>query len=135
MAEPTPIIEVYLEELATCLTGSRGARMRLLAEVRQHVEEALVAEYAVLGHHEEAERRVLRRLGSAQALARAWDVRCSRLRARQRRRVAVCAAALAGASILAVAQHAEGSRNPARPPSTCAVSQAALGRCDDAHGR
>lgn len=117
MGERNPAAEAYLAEVATLLGGSWRARRRLLSELRQHIDDAAAVRPGPQTHERGA---VLDRLGSPEALARAWDVRCSQWRVRQRRAIAVCVAGAAAASMLAVVQHAEGSRAPS--PTHCGTA-------------
>ena len=114
MAETTSATARYIAELTTGLSGSRRDRARLCEEMRCHIEDALRGD-ELLG----AESRIIEQLGTAQQIADAWALRCHTRRARQRKRGALVAAA-ATASLLALAQHAQGGQASGRceKPST-----------------
>jgi hypothetical protein len=127
MAEPT-VIDECLRELASRLDGSRRTRRRVLTEIRDHLEDAVDAHLDAGMPSAEAEQLALERLGPPASLAAAWEARCSRQRTRRRGRVGMLVAAAAVASLLGVAQHAEGRRAPASPPRGCAAG-ALPGHC------
>ncbi len=86
----------------------------MLAEISAHLEDVLTDELAASSDRDEAERCALARLGDVEDLISSWNARCTRLRRRVRRRVAVIVIA-AGISVsLSAAQHASG-RNPHHP--------------------
>ncbi len=120
MAEPLRTADGYLRELSTRLTGSRRTRARLLAEIRDHLDDSIVASIDAGVSPALAEDEAVGRLGAAEKLTEAWEARCSRLRARRRRHVALLAGVAAVASVLGVAQHADGRRDPTVPVRRCA---------------
>jgi hypothetical protein len=124
MAEPIRGRDAYLRSVSTSLTGSRRGRKRLLTEIGDHLEDAIVAGLGMGIHPDEVERRAIERLGPPAIVARAWSLRCSRLRKRQRRVVGLLSAVAAAASLLAVAQHAEGRGDQPRPVRSCLAQQA-----------
>jgi hypothetical protein len=136
MAEPQPGAELYLHALAGRLAGSRRTRARLLTELRDHLDDAVAANLAAGMPAEEAEQRAVELLGPPGPLARAWEARCARLRARRRRRSALLIATAATAALLAAAQHADGRREPGPPARGCAAAApaAAAQRCAAAAG-
>jgi hypothetical protein len=115
----TPAGERYLGEVRALLTGPRDERRRLLDELRGHLADAVAA-----GIPEE---EAVAALGAPAAVAAAWCSRCDRQSARVRRRVGACVVALAAASVLAVAQHAEGSGRAPAPHRACVESTQAVG--------
>jgi len=117
MAEPTATAERYLRELAALVPGSRRTRRRLLAEIGDHLEDATRANHDAGMRAALAEQRAVEHLGPPAALAQAWHARCARLRRRRRGRGAMLVVTAAIGSILAAAQHADGRRDPAAPPS------------------
>lgn len=117
--------ERYLGEVEALLTGPRDERRRLLDELRGHLADAAAAGVP--------ESEAVASLGPAVSVAAAWRARCARQAARVRRRVGACVLGLAAASVLAVAQHAEGGRprpsqpRPAQPNRACVESTQAEG--------
>jgi HAAS len=130
MAESRPA-ELYLQDLAQRMAGSRRTRRRLLAELRDHVDDAVAAQLDAGVDAAEAERHAIARLGPPDALARAWRARCVRVRTRRRGRAAMLAGATALAAVLAVTQHADG-RSPTAP-TACPSGGAHAAHC--AHKR
>ena len=128
MAEPIRTADGYLRELSTRLTGSRRTRARLLAEIRDHLDDSIVASVAAGVEPALAEHEAVGRLGAAETLTDAWEARCSRLRARRRRHVALLAGVAAVASVLGVAQHADGRRDPTAPVRLCSPGPSRDGR-------
>jgi hypothetical protein len=119
-------VELYVRELSAGLSGPWRDRRRLLAELRQHVDEAVAAEVAAGSPAGAAEHLALERLGPQDALVEAWSARCSRVRARRRGRAALLAAAVATAGLLGVAQHADGrggTQAPVAHPCPAAHAQ------------
>jgi uncharacterized membrane protein len=108
MAEPTSATARYIAELTVGLSGSRRDRARLCEEVRSHIEDALQG-----ADSPGAESRVVEQLGTPQQITDAWASRCQTRRTRQRKRGALVAAA-ATASLLALAQHAQGGQASGR---------------------
>ena len=125
MAEPPPGRDAYLAGIAARLTGSRRARERLLTEIGDHLDDAIAAG---IGPADEVEQRAIDLLGPPETVARAWSARCSRVRGRQRRRVALVVAAATAASLLAVTQHADGRRDQVRPTGACAAQHGVVVR-------
>jgi len=107
MAERSDASERYLEQLSSLLVGSARERRRLCAEIRSHIDDALDRDDGGSG-----ELQILEQLGSPPQIAQAWSARCHSQRSRQRRRIALLAAAGATAGLLAVAQHAQGGQAP-----------------------
>lgn len=114
MDKPTSSADLYLRDLSTQVTGSRRTRTRLLAELRDHLDDAVAAGIDAGLEATEAEEQAIEKLGSSDALTRAWEARRSRLRRRRRGRIAMLVGAAAVASALGVAQHADGRRAPIR---------------------
>jgi hypothetical protein len=128
MAESIPRRDAYLASVLADLVGSRRARSRLVTELGHHLDDAIAAELETGVHADEVERRAIERLGRPAPLAQAWSERCARLRARQRRRVGLLAAAAAAASVLAVSQHADGRGDQVQPGGSCGAPHAAVVR-------
>jgi hypothetical protein len=122
MGNPPPAADLYLRELSTRLPGPRRARKRLLAEIRDHLDDAIAAGISADMAPADAERAAVENLGPAIALTHAWEAHCSPLRAKRRGRTAMLVGALAIASALGVAQHADGRRDPT-PTHACPTSQ------------
>jgi hypothetical protein len=114
--EPRRVANRYLEDVSVRLTGPRRTRQRLLAEIRDHLDDALAANLGAGMSPADAAEHAARRLGPPAAVADAWQARCSRLRTHQRRRAAILIAAAAAAAVLAAAQHAQGRRDPLTQP-------------------
>jgi len=121
-ADPVPR-DVYLRDVAGRLAGSRRTRTRLLAEIRDHLDDAAAANRSAGMHPLQAEQRAVELLGNPASLAEGWEARCSRLRRRRRGRAAMLIATSAIASILAAAQHADGHRDPAATAARCRVAR------------
>jgi hypothetical protein len=111
----------YLHEVAARLGGSRRTKKRLLTELRDHFDDAVAANRVDGVHPARAEELAVESLGPPAVLATAWRARSARLRWR-RRRTGLLIAAIASASILAAAQHADG-RSPSHPVVRCAAVQ------------
>jgi len=124
MAEPMRLSDHYLRDVSTRLVGSRSTRRRLLTEIRNHLEDAIAANLDAGMQPAVAEERAVARLGSPGALAGAWEERCRRARTRRRGHVLMLVVAAAAASVLGVAQHADGQRNPTAPPRACPTAPA-----------
>lgn len=106
-----------MRELRSALRGPRRARARLLAEVHDHLEDAVTAELERGAAASAAQSTVLDQFGDPAALASAWnDAQAQRRRTAQRRAVAVIAVLAATAAVLGVAQHADGGREETPPP-------------------
>src|SRR5579863_9633190 len=118
MDKPTQTSDRYLHDLERQLEGSRRARKRLLAEIRDHLEDAVVTQRATGVPPERAEQQALEQLGAPQTVAETWNARCSHLRKKQRLRGTLIIVTVATATILAAAQHANGKRDPTPPPAT-----------------
>jgi hypothetical protein len=120
MPEPGPSIDEYL----SALSGLPGASLdrRLLAELRDHLQDATAANLAAGLSTAVATRRALEALGPPAALAEAWESRRRRRRQQQRLRLGLVIAAAAAATILAAAQYADGRRPPTAGPSGCQVT-------------
>lgn len=106
--------EDFLAELARLLRGTRRHRERLIAELAAHIEDAVSAEEIAHTPPYDAERRVLDRLGGAEAIARRWNADRRALRGRRHRRLAALAVSIAGAGALGITQYAAGKPQP--PP-------------------
>jgi hypothetical protein len=133
MAEPTPR-DAYLTSLAVRLAGSRRARERLLTEIANHLDDAISGRVDAGVRPSDAEQRAIDLIGPPATVACAWNERCSHVRKRQRRRIGLLVAAATAASVLAVAQHADGHRGQA-PPATCGTEPAAVLRACDEESR
>jgi hypothetical protein len=94
----------YLRAVEAGLCGSRAAQKRLLAELRDHVEDALEA-----GADPD---EVMERVGTAADVVGPWRTHAVAVRAQNRRRAAVLALAVATTAALGIAQHASGHRTP-----------------------
>jgi hypothetical protein len=125
MAESPRPADLYLREVATRLVGPRRTRKRLLAEIAGHLDDAIEANLSTGMQAIEAERHAVEQFGLASAFAEAWEVRCERLRARQRRHIAMLVGTVAVASVLGVVQHADGRRDPAVPSHQCVRASSA----------
>lgn len=105
----------YLRTLATQLGGPRAARERLLAELSDHIEDSTTAEVKQGRQTHAAEQLALHRLGATDEITIPWHAYVGRRRREARRRLALLTIAAATASVLAVAQHASGLRQPTSP--------------------
>jgi len=88
-------IERYVRELRRELRGRRGARRRIVAEVRTHLLEAADAERASGADEHKAAEQALARFGSARDTARRFDGLASRRRTLLRRALAPSLAVIA----------------------------------------
>jgi hypothetical protein len=104
--------DLYLRELSTRITGPARAQNRLLAEIRDHLDDAIAAGISAGMGPTEAERQAVENLGPSAVLSHAWEARCATLRAQRRGRTALLVGAVAIASALGVVQHADGRRDP-----------------------
>lgn len=125
MADSRGPADRYLHEVEAGLDGPARTKRRLLAEIGSHLEDAIASNLAAGMQAAEAEQQAVIRLGSPASLADAWDARCSRLRARQRRRIATIVAAATFVSVLGVVQHADGRQDPGTPSQSCSTQVAA----------
>jgi uncharacterized membrane protein len=98
----------WLEELAGSLRGPRRARLRLLAELEAHVEDAIADGFD--------EQDVLARLGSPSAVADRWNADASRRRWQVRAQI--LAAAFAVAAVAAPVGFAQRPSHHHRPAAT-----------------
>jgi hypothetical protein len=111
----------YFVALGAELGGPRGARERLISELRDHVEDAIADEVATGRSLREAEDATLNRLGSPTAIAEPWRTYVQNRRRETRKRAGLVTLAAATACALAVAQHASGLREPNKPCTTGAA--------------
>jgi hypothetical protein len=106
-----------MRELRSALRGPRRARVRLLAEVQDHIDDAMRAELERGADPTAAQAIVLEQFGDPAVLASAWnDAQAQRRRSAQRRAVAVIAMLASTAAVLGVAQHADGGREETPSP-------------------
>ncbi|NUR77089.1 MAG: hypothetical protein HOQ28_12495 [Thermoleophilia bacterium] len=110
----------YLRAVAGDLGGSRGARTRLLTELRDHIEDSLEAEGRRAGE-------VMARLGAPGDVVASWQAHTAAVRAQNRRRAAVLALAVATTVALGIVQHASGHRTPHQVCSAAPSSHAGPG--------
>lgn len=101
MSEHSVTGQQYLDDLSALLVGSRRERRRLITELGNHVEDTA-------GGVESDVLQTLKRLNSSADVARVWQARCARRLFRQRQHAAVVVGLCATASLLSVAQHAQG---------------------------
>jgi uncharacterized membrane protein len=92
----------YLDEVERQLCGGRSARRRLLAELRDHIDDAFDA-----GVDD-----AVARLGTPADVVGTWRAHVTASRARTRRRAALLALTVATTGALGVVQHASGHRPP-----------------------
>lgn len=102
----------YMRSLAAELRGPHAARERLLVELRDHIDDATADELTQGRPIHDAEQLAIDRLGAAHDITGPWQAYIGRRRRETRRRVALLTIAAATASVLAVAQHASGLRQP-----------------------
>jgi HAAS domain-containing protein len=98
--------DAWLRLLGEALRGPRRHRHRLLAELEEHLDDAVAAELAAGCEPAEAEATALRRLGAPATLATEWNADVAARRSAARLRI-VAVAALVGAiaAPVALAQH------------------------------
>jgi uncharacterized membrane protein len=111
--------EEYLRDVEQGLRGSRRAQRRLLAELQDHIEDALEA--AGAGAND-----VMARVGEPDDVVGPWRAHAIAVRAQNRRRAAVLALAVASGAALGIAQHASGHRTP---PAACPAAHVASKAC------
>jgi hypothetical protein len=104
-----------LAALAANLRGSRSARRRLLAEIREDICDAVQAERRSGLDPAAAEDVVVARFGSPLALAARWNSDHLERRGAVRRNVALVLIVAAAASALGITQLASGKSPPVRP--------------------
>ena len=115
-------LDGYLDAIGRSAHGRRGER--LMAELRDHVADAVADERDAGRARDEAEALVLERLGPVETTLAAWEAYSRRSRARTRRRVGVTTLLAACAAALAVVQLAAGHRpehDPCPPHAAAAV--------------
>jgi uncharacterized membrane protein len=95
----------YLARVERELCGGRSARRRLLAELRDHIDDALAA----------GDVHAVASLGEPSAVVAAWRAHVTATRGRTRRRAALLALTVATTGALGVVQHASGHRAPRVP--------------------
>jgi hypothetical protein len=117
----------YLAELSAGLVGSRRSRKRLLAEVRDHIQDAIAAREAIGIDPAEAERQALNQIGPVSTVASYWGDRTLRARKRRDKRVALAVTLATVTSVLGITKAADGRRDPA--PVHCAHAVVAHGHC------
>ena len=88
-----------------------------MAELRDHLDDAVVARVNAGMERDAAEQEAIEALGSTMTLGQAWEARRSQLRRRNRAQIALLVGTAALAAALGVAQHADGRRNPATTPT------------------
>jgi hypothetical protein len=113
--ELRPAAANYLQKLSRALGGSARSRKRLLVEVEDHIADSTDHQIALGVEPAEAERRALEQLGDVATIKSAWEMRSARQRRRTRRHLALTIAATTIATLLAVAQHAQGGHTPTTP--------------------
>jgi HAAS len=109
----------YFQALAAELGGPRAARERLLAELRDHLDDAIADEVTVGCAPDDADHIALTRLGAPTDISAPWSILVRRRRRETRKRAGVIALAAATACALAVVQHASGHRQPS---TTCTTT-------------
>ena len=108
----------YFQALRAELGGPRAARERLLAELQDHLDDAIADEVTVGRAPDEADPIALARLGSPADVSAPWSIYVRRRRRETRKRAGVIALAAATACALAVVQHASGHRQPSTSCTT-----------------
>jgi hypothetical protein len=108
----------YLQALGAELGGPRAARERLLAELRDHLDDAIADEVTVGRAPDDADHIALARLGAPADVSAPWSSYVRRRRRETRKRAGVIALAAATACALAVVQHASGHREPSAACTT-----------------
>ena len=111
----------YFQALAAELGGPRAARERLLAELQDHLDDAIAEEVTVGRAPTDADPIALARLGTPADVSAPWSIYVRRRRRETRKRAGVIALAAATACALAVVQHASGHRQPS---TTCTTAVA-----------
>jgi hypothetical protein len=101
-----------LDELHASLAGSRRRRLRLLAELDEHLRDAAAAERERGSARDEAEQEAVRRLGTPAQISALWNNLERRRRHRRRRYAAITVAAIAAGGFGAT-QYASGKSSPA----------------------
>jgi hypothetical protein len=109
----------YFKALAAELPGPRAARERLLAELRDHLDDAIADEVTVGRAPDDADHIALARLGAPADVTAPWSIYVRRRRRETRKRAGVITLAAATACALAVVQHASGHRQPS---TTCTTT-------------
>jgi len=122
MADSHDLIEGYLGELSGRIFRLGRGEKRLLAELRDHLEDSTAAHLTRGMTPADAAMRAIDLTGPAAEIAEDWEVRRRKRRRRQRNRAGALIAALAAATTLAAAQHAQGRHTPARHPCSAAGS-------------
>jgi hypothetical protein len=109
----------YFKALAAELPGPRAARERLLAELRDHLDDAIADEVTLGRAPDDADHIALARLGAPADVSAPWSIFVRRRRRETRKRAGVITLAAATACALAVVQHASGHRQPS---TTCTTT-------------
>jgi hypothetical protein len=130
--------ERVLDELASRLRGPRRARLRLLDEIEEDLQDAIAAERVGGLDAYAAEELVASRFGSPTTVARVWNAdQASRRRAAHRNTlILMIAVAIAGA--LGITQHASGKNSPAPTectPTVVATKAERAPNCRERHDR
>jgi hypothetical protein len=125
MTVTTGAREELLEQVGSSLRGSRRRRRRLLAELDEHLHDALSAELAQRLDEEAAACEVLARFGTAAEISARWNADERKRRATRRRHYAALAFAAVTATGLGITQYASGKTSPPPPRCTATASQAA----------
>jgi hypothetical protein len=113
-----------LEQVGASLRGSGRSRRRLLAELDEHLRDAVSAELARDVDEGIAERDVLARFGTAAEISARWNADERRRRVARRRHYAALAFAAVAATGLGITQYASGKTSPPPTPCTASESQA-----------
>jgi hypothetical protein len=124
MADSHDLIEGYLRELSGRIFRLGRGEKRLLAELRDHLEDSTAAHLTRGLTPADAAVRAIDLTGPAAEIAEDWDTRRRRRRRRQRNRAGALIATVAAATALAAAQHAQGRHTPTRHPCSTAGSTA-----------
>jgi hypothetical protein len=114
-----------LAQVGTSLRGSRRRRRRLLAELDEHLREAVHAEMARDVDEDVAARDVLQRFGTAAEISARWNADERKRRVARRRHYAALAFAAVAATGLGITQYASGKTSPSPPRCNATPSQAA----------
>jgi hypothetical protein len=119
-----------LEQVGASLRGSGRRRRRLLAELDEHLRDAVSAEQAQGVDEDTAEREVLGRFGNAAEISARWNAHEHKRRVARRRHYAALAFAAVAATGLGITQYASGKTSPT--PTRCRASAAQEAPSQDA---
>jgi hypothetical protein len=122
-------IGYYLDQLDRALRGSRRFRMRVRAEVAEHLAAAMAAELAAGASVDEAERRAIERFGPPDELAQRF---ADELPSRRRRPLAIAVAAVLTIPLAGVAVSQIEREQPQFALETPLVSSQPAGGADSA---